>query len=177
VTDTHDLVERNAAFRTDGFSAELRINPFGNLMVIGCVDPRVDPTHVLGLANGEAAVIRNVGGRITPATLRTMALLGKVGQANAETRRPGEWNLVILHHTDCGMTDLTPFPDLLAEYFEVPVEELGAKSVSDPVGSVQVDVAVVLAHTRGTQSLVSGLVYDVETGLVETIVAPTALQP
>ncbi|WP_425343349.1 carbonic anhydrase [Pseudofrankia saprophytica] len=35
-------------------------------MVVGCVDPRVDPTHVLGLEQGEAAVIRNVGGRITP---------------------------------------------------------------------------------------------------------------
>jgi carbonic anhydrase len=176
VTDTHDLTERNAAFRTNGFDADLRINPAGNLMVVGCVDPRVDPTHVLGLANGEAAVIRNVGGRITPATLRTMALLGKVGQANADSRRPGEWNLVILHHTDCGMTDLAAFPDLLAEYFEISVDELAAKSVSDPIGSVQVDVEVILTHTRGAQSLVSGLVYDVATGLVETVVAPTALQ-
>jgi carbonic anhydrase len=36
------------------------------MMVVGCVDPRVDPAHVLGLSNGEAAIIRNVGGRITP---------------------------------------------------------------------------------------------------------------
>src|ERR1700709_1515838 len=123
MTDVDDLVGRNAAFASDGFAAGLAISPRGNMMVVCCVDPRVDPGHVLGLENGEAAVIRNVGGRITPATLRTMAMLTKVGQANAESRVPGTWNLVVLHHTDCGMTDLAAFPDLLADYFEVSVDE------------------------------------------------------
>jgi len=120
MTTTQDLTERNAAFASKGFVSGLTINPRGNMMVIGCVDPRVDPGHVLGLDNGEAAIIRNVGGRITPATLRTLAMLSKVGQANADTHVPGIWNLVILHHIDCGMTDLAPYPDLLAEYFEIP---------------------------------------------------------
>jgi carbonic anhydrase len=177
MTEPKDLIERNAAFAADGFSADLTINPSGNLMVIGCVDPRVDPGHILGLANGEAAIIRNVGGRITPATLRTMAMLGKVGAANAETHRPGDWNLVILHHTDCGMTDLAPFPDLLAEYFEIPATELDAKSVSDPNGSVQVDVEVIKQNIHASAYLVTGLVYDVETGRVETVVPPTLLSP
>jgi carbonic anhydrase len=177
MTEPKDLIERNAAFAADDFSADLTINPSGNLMVIGCVDPRVDPGHILGLANGEAAIIRNVGGRITPATLRTMAMLGKVGAANAETHRPGDWNLVILHHTDCGMTDLAPFPDLLAEYFEIPATELDAKSVSDPNGSVQVDVEVIKQNIHASAYLVTGLVYDVETGRVETVVPPTLLSP
>jgi carbonic anhydrase len=132
---------------------------------------------VLGLDNGEAAIIRNVGGRITPATLRTMAMLGKVGAANASTHRPGDWNLVILHHTDCGMTDLAPFPDVLAEYFEIPSSELETKSVSDPVGSVRVDVEVILRALHGTAFLVSGLVYDVDTGLIDVVVPPTPLTP
>src|SRR5271168_1303932 len=127
MTDAHDLTLRNAQFATRGFDAALTINPSGNMMVVGCVDPRVDPGHVLGLNNGEAAIIRNVGGRITPATLRTMGMLGKVGQANADTRVPGTWNLVILHHTDCGMTDLAPYPELLAEYFEISQGELAGK--------------------------------------------------
>jgi carbonic anhydrase len=177
MTDPRDLTRRNAEFATTAFSADLTINPSGNMMVIGCVDPRVDPAHVLGLKNGEAAIIRNVGGRITPATLRTMAMLGKVGAANASTHRPGDWNLVILHHTDCGMTDLAPFPGLLAEYFEVPLLELETKSVSDPVGSVRVDVDVILQAIHGTAFLISGLVYDVDTGLVETVVPPTPLSP
>jgi carbonic anhydrase len=175
MTEPKDLIERNAAFAADAFAGELTINPSGNMMIIGCVDPRVDPGHVLGLANGEAAIIRNVGGRITPATLRTMGMLGKVGAANASTHRPGDWNLVILHHTDCGMTDLAPFPDLLAEYFEIPVAGLEAKSVSDPVGSVRVDVEVIKQNIHASAYLVTGLVYDVDTGLVQTVVPPTLL--
>jgi carbonic anhydrase len=131
---------------------------------------------VLGLKQGEAAVIRNVGGRITPATLRTMVMLGKVGQANQASRHAGVWNLVILHHTDCGMTDLAAFPDLLAEYFEIAADEVDAKAVSDPIGSVQVDVDVIKQEVRGSAFLVSGLVYDVSTGLVETVGAPTPLR-
>jgi carbonic anhydrase len=176
MSDTEDLVRRNAEFADQRFAPELRINPSGNMMIVGCVDPRVDPAQVLGVRHGEAAVIRNVGGRITPATLRTMGMLGKVGQANADGRRPGTWNLVILHHTDCGMTDLAAFPDLLAEYFEVPPAELAAKSVSDPRGSVRVDVDVILGVLHADDFLVSGLVYDVTTGRVETVVPATPLR-
>jgi carbonic anhydrase len=176
VTTTEDLTQRNAAFASNGFDPHLTINPQGNMMVVGCVDPRVDPAHVLGLANGEAAIIRNVGGRITPATLRTMAMLGKVGQANAETHVPGTWNLVILHHTDCGMTDLAPYPELLAEYFEVSQTDLADKSVVDPVGSVRVDVKMILDNIHGSDFLVSGLVYDVATGSLDVVVAPTPLR-
>src|ERR1700712_2873193 len=139
MTDSRDLTERNALFTAEEFQPGLSINPSGNMMVIGCVDPRVDPAHVLGLDNGEAAIIRNVGGRVTPATLRTLKMLSKVGAANPEGKQPGDWNLVILHHTDCGMTDLAGHHELLAEYFEIPAEELAGKSVSDPRGSVQVD--------------------------------------
>ncbi|BBZ26130.1 carbonic anhydrase [Mycolicibacterium madagascariense] len=173
MTTVGDLTARNASFASAGFERDLTINPGGNVMVIGCVDPRVDPGHVLGLANGEAAIIRNVGGRVTPATLRTMAMLSKVGQANAETRRPGPLNLVLLHHTDCGMNDLAAFPGLLAEYFETTVDELDAKSVTDPVGSVRTDVEVIRQSIHAPDYLVSGLVYDVRTGAVEVVVPPT----
>jgi carbonic anhydrase len=170
LTDTHDLSQRNSHFAQTGFVADLAINPSGNMMVVGCVDPRVDPAHVLGLGNGEAAIIRNVGGRITTATLRTMAMLSNVGQANTDTRRPGIWNLVILHHTDCGLTDLASFPELLADYFEITIDELGAKSVNDPVGSVRGDVEIIKSAITAKDFLVSGLVDDVDTGLVEIVV-------
>lgn len=177
MTTTADLTQRNANFTTSGFDPHLTINPRGNMMIVGCVDPRVDPAYVLGLANGEAAIIRNVGGRITPSTLRTMTMLSKVGQANADTHVPGTWNLVILHHTDCGMTDLAPYPDLLAEYFEISKSELAGKSVVDPVGSVRVDVEMILNSIRGSDFLVSGLVYDVTTGGLDVVVSPTPLRP
>ena len=56
MTDLHELFTRNAEFAVSEFSADLTINPSGNMMVVGCVDPRVDPAHVLGLRNGEAPV-------------------------------------------------------------------------------------------------------------------------
>ncbi|MFE5136272.1 carbonic anhydrase [Streptomyces fagopyri] len=175
MTDTDELVRRNGDFVAAEFRTRpgLTINPTGNMMVVGCVDPRVDPTRILGLGLGEAAVIRNVGGRITPATLRTMNMLGKVGAANPDGKVSGDWNLVLLHHTDCGMTDLASFPELLAEYFEIPESELVAKSVSDPYGSVRVDTDLIRQEIRGPGFLVSGLVYDVSTGTVEIAVPPT----
>jgi hypothetical protein len=57
---------------------------------------------------------------------------------------------VILHHTDCGMTDLAPCPQLLAEYFEISQRELAGKSVVDPVGSVRVDVEMILTLCRAS---------------------------
>jgi carbonic anhydrase len=173
MTIIDQLIERNAGFAERAFNPELRINPTQKLMVICCVDPRVDPTLMLGVGLGEAAVIRNVGGRVTPATIQTMGLLSLVGKANGGGPDP-DWNLVVLHHTDCGMTDLAAFPDALAPYFGIGVEDLGAKSVSDPYGSVKVDVDI-LRHTEPLASAfqISGLVYDVDTGLVE-IVVPAA---
>ena len=170
MTVIDDLRSRNADFAQHRFDPGLRINPSRRTTLVGCVDPRVDPAAVLGLALGEAAVIRNVGGRITPAILATLGLLARVGQANGGGPRAG-WNLVVLHHTDCGMTDLAAFPDLLADYFGIPAEELPAKAVSDPYASVRVDVDLL----RAVPSLgfaVSGLVYDVSTGFVELVVAP-----
>jgi carbonic anhydrase len=176
MTVLDDLTARNADFAAHRFDAGLRINPSRRLMLVGCVDPRVDPAAVLGVALGEAATIRNVGGRITPATLKTFAMLGRVGKANGGG--PGEgWNLVVLHHTDCGMTDLAAFPDLLAEYFEISPDALSEKAVSDPYESVRVDVAVLRAAPMlSPDFLVSGLVYDVETGGLDIAVPPTRLR-
>jgi carbonic anhydrase len=109
MTVLEDLATRNADFAAYRFPPDLRLNPSCKTMLIGCVDPRVDPALVLGVELGEAAVIRNVGGRVTPATLKTLTMLGAVGRANGGG--PGQgWNLIVLHHTDCGMTDLAAFP-------------------------------------------------------------------
>src|SRR5436309_7592487 len=111
VIDT--LAQRNAAFARSRFSADLKIIPSMKTMIIGCADPRVDPADIFGLAPGEAVVLRNIGGRITPATLQTMALLREVAKASGGDIGPG-WNLIVLHHTDCGITRLVHSPDLLA---------------------------------------------------------------
>ena len=175
MTDIAELVLRNNDFAAGEFvdGARLTIKATGDMMVIGCVDPRVDPAHVLRLGHGEAVVIRNPGGRITPATLRAMTTLNKVTAAHPESRPGGTWNLVILHHTSCGLADLASDDDVLAEYFETPASELAAKSVGDPRGSVRADVDLIHRLIHRPNFLVSGLVYDVRTGRVEVVVPPT----
>ncbi|MFK0150455.1 carbonic anhydrase [Streptomyces sp. NPDC090493] len=173
--DTDELVRRNAGFADGGSFAGLGLMPRGSLTVIGCVDPRVDPSDVLGLELGEAAAIRNVGGRVTPATLRTLGMLSKVVQARTGGPRPGGVHYAVLHHTDCGITDLAAFPELLADYFEVPAGDLDTKAVTDPVAAVRVDVGI-LRQKLPAGVLVSGLVYDVATGLIEVVVPPTRVE-
>src|SRR5258707_13579589 len=113
----------------------------------------------------EALAIRNIGGRITPATLQTIAMLQTVAQVQGAT--PGKGNLVIVHHTDCGITRLAGKPDLLASYFGIDKAELQAKAVSDPRAAVAVDVAAFKANPLPGEWAVYGLVYHVRTALAE----------
>ena len=177
MTTTIDtLIARNDDFAAQRFQGGLSLLPSLKAIVVGCADPRVDPALVLGLDLGEAAIIRNIGGRITPATLQTMAMLGLIPQVEGVTISGG-FHLIVLHHTDCGITRLVGFPDLLAQHFGVARDDLGAKAVTDPYAAVKVDVAALQANPnlRG-DFIVSGLVYDVATGRVEIVVAPTPLR-
>jgi carbonic anhydrase len=144
-------------------------------IVIGCVDPRVAPNDVLSFELGDAAAIRNVGGRVTPALVQELAMLRKVTQAAGGDIGP-EWEFIVLRHTDCGITRLEGSPELLAAFFDVEEDRLEAKAVNDPRAAVAVDVAALKADpSLPAGVLVSGLVYDVATGLVETVVAPSVL--
>jgi carbonic anhydrase len=164
---TEELVQRNARFAASGAAAGLSFPTSQTLRVVGCVDSRVDPSLVLGLGLGEAVVMRNIGGRVTAAALRSWALLGRLGQG----RPPAGAHMVILHHTDCGILRLAAYPKQLAAYFEIPVAELDGKAVGDPYAAVRVDVGIARQALPGG-FLVSGLVYDVHTGLIEVVAAP-----
>jgi carbonic anhydrase len=169
VIDTY--TERNAHFAAH-HPLGLRLMPTSKTIIIGCVDPRVPPSHVLGVEVGEAAILRNVGGRVTPGVLRELNMLARVTQAAGGVLGPG-WNLVVLHHTDCGITRLVDAPDMLATFFEIGEEALEAKAVGDPRAAVAADVTTLKAEPAlSGEFIVSGLVYDVTTGLVETVVQP-----
>ncbi len=171
------LHERNKQFAAGEFKRGLAMAPHLRAMIIGCADPRVDPANVLGLELGDAAVIRNVGGRITPATLQTMAMLRLVASAEPGGPPGAGWNLILLHHTDCGINHLTHYPDLLAEHLGVEVADLEHKHITDPWASVRADAALLKANPfLPAEFLVSGLVYDVETGLIEQVVGPELLR-
>jgi carbonic anhydrase len=126
---------------------------------------------VLGLDLGEAVVMRNIGGRVTPAVLRSWGLLAKLSQSNpSDAPNPGPPHLTILHHTDCGIKRLAAFPEQLAEFFEIAVADLHTKEISDPQAAVRIDVEIARRTLPGR--VISGLVYDIETGLIEVVVPP-----
>ncbi|HUB42006.1 MAG TPA: carbonic anhydrase [Streptosporangiaceae bacterium] len=165
-----DLTERNAQFAKTHFSPGLRMRPTLATIVICCVDTRVDPTVVLGAEQGEIMAIRNVGGRITPHTLDELIMLRQVSQSAGNDF--SEWELIIMQHTQCGITRIQDHPELLASYFEIGEKDLPGTWVADPQAAVVRDAAVLRGETRLDGARVSGLVYDVATGLVETIVHP-----
>jgi carbonic anhydrase len=170
---TDELVRRNAAFVAGGAFAGLPFPTRHTLQVLGCVDSRVDPAHVLGLDPGEAVVMRNIGGRVTPAVLRSWDMLAKLGRRKPnDAPKTGPPHLTILHHTDCGIKQLAAFPEQLAEFFEIPVAELATKEINDPQAAVRLDVEIA-RRTLPSGRLISGLVYDTETGLIEVVVPPS----
>jgi carbonic anhydrase len=178
------MLERNKDFAAQQSAAGTlmpslpRATPNLRALIIGCADMRVDPAHVLGIKPGEAVVIRNIGGRITPGLLEQLGLLGRIGEvAGAIPGGGGEFHIIVLHHTDCGITRLAGEPAMLAHYFQVREEELKAKAVTDPRAAVAVDVASLRAIPALPGAwLLSGLVYNVATGLVEIVVPPAPIR-
>jgi carbonic anhydrase len=179
------MLERNKEFAARQSAAGTlmpslpRALPKVKAIIIGCADMRVDPAHVLGVNLGEAVVIRNIGGRITPGLLEQLGLLGRIGEvAGAIPGDGGEFHIVVLHHTDCGITRLAGDPAMLSGYFQIKEGELTRKAVTDPRAAVAVDVALLRAIPALPGAwLISGLIYDVATGLVEIVVPQARIRP
>src|SRR5580693_8146844 len=178
------LLERNKQFAAQQSAAGTLMPslpaalPNVKAIIIGCADMRVDPAHILGIKPGEAVVMRNIGGRITPELLEQLGLLGRIGEvAGKIPGGGGEFHIMVLQHTDCGITRLAGDPAMLAHYFQIQEGEVKKKVVTDPRAAVAGDVALL----RGIPALpgewlISGLVYDVTTGLVEIVVPPAAIR-
>jgi carbonic anhydrase len=89
----------------------------------------------------------------------------------------GEFHIIVLQHTDCGITRLAGDPAMLTRYFQTQEGELKKKKVTDPRAAVAVDVAMLRAIPglpRDWQ--ISRLVYAVATGLVEVVVPPALIR-
>lgn len=174
MTTIDNLMKRNEDFAAHRFvGLPLTVKT----IIVSCADPRVDPAQLLGLEPGEAVVVRNIGGRVTPGTMQSLNMLVQVARA-VGVKPESEFNLIVLHHTDCGINILNQGnPDMLADYFIIDQEELKAKAITDPRAAVAVDVATLKANpTLPGWWLVSGLVYDVTTGRVDVVVPPAPLQ-
>ena len=181
MTILDSMLERNRHFVASQSPArELMPGALPNVkaIIIGCADMRVDPARVLGIKPGEAVVMRNIGGRITPGLLEQLGMLGRIGEvAGAIPGGGGEFHLIVLQHTNCGITYLADETAMLTRYFQMPEGELKKKKVADPRAAVAVDVALLRAvpPLPGEWPL-SGLVYDVGTGLVEVVVPPARIR-
>lgn len=171
------LRQRNADFSASGFTAGLKMLPSLKTLIVGCVDPRVDPMDILKLEPGEAAIIRNVGGRVSPALFDTLGMLRAVSKAGGGELGPG-WNLVVLQHTNCGINGCYhEAPDLLAHYMGVPEDALASLAITDPYKAVQIDIEALRARDDIPAAFtVTGMVYDVGTGKVDIVVPPSRLR-
>ncbi len=179
-----NMLERNRHFAAQQASAGAlmpslqRAMPNVKAIIIGCADMRADPAHVLGIRPGEAVVIRNIGGRITPGLLEQLGLFWRIGELGGQIPGGGgEFHIIVLQHTDCGISRLAGDPAMLPHYFQIKGDELKTKAVTDPRAAVTVDVASLRAvPALPSKWLLSGLVYDVATGLVEVVVPPAPIR-
>ena len=167
-----ELLERNASFARTGAKDRVPSIPFlpnRQVYILTCIDPRVDPAQVFGLQLGDAIVARTVGGRVTPAVLQDLAWISYLH----ETKTPdaGWFEFAVMHHTDCGSGFFAD--DELRHGFAArgyDDAELARLAVLDPSVTVPVDVATVLGAPQVSGRIkVTGLSYDVRTGLVTTV--------
>jgi carbonic anhydrase len=172
-TGIDSALERNRAFAASGGHQGAVVFPELRLFVVTCIDPRVDPAHFLGLELGDAMVVRNVGGRATPEVINDVAFIGQIAE-NVVLEGP-LFEVAVIHHTQCGAGALADdtFRSRYAERTGADESELRDKAILDPRATVTSDVERLRSASALSHRIeVSGHVYDVETGLMETIVGP-----
>lgn len=161
---------RNRAFAAAGGHRGAVVFPNLSLLVITCLDPRVDPAHFLGLGLSDAMVLRNVGGRVTPEVINDVAFIGQLAE-NALPDGP-LFEVAVIHHTQCGTGALADdtFRHRYAHRIGADESTLREHAVLDPTATVTRDVERLRSATAiSPRVTLSGHVYDVLTGLVQTV--------
>ena len=158
MTELERILETNRAFTSSFDLGALEIPPARLLLVLTCLDARLDPARMLGLEIGDAHVLRNAGGRVTDDVVRS---------AVVSSWLLGTREFLVIHHTDCGMTKFTDdvLHGMIQDATGIDVSDEEYLSFSDVDESVREDVA----RLRDLKTLpegvtVAGLVYDVRTG-------------
>jgi len=170
-----ELIERNRRFAETFAHGQLSMRPSRSTFIVTCLDARIDPGRIFGLEVGDAVVIRNAGGRVTADVLRDLTVLGFLASTVPGTS-PLVPEVVVVHHTDCGMARLADpqTQRALAERLAVEPSQVAALAVPDPYESVQADVERVRNAPGASESLVvAGFVYDVKTGLLVEVDSPS----
>ncbi len=164
MSEVERMLQANEGFAVGFDRGDLEIPPTRGVIVLTCIDARVDPARMFGLDLGEAHVVRNAGGRASDDAIRSITVSSWL---------LGPREVAVVHHTECGMTMFTDdmLRDKIREQNGVDVGATDYLTFTDVDQSVRDDVG----RLRGLASLpeglvVSGYVYDVRTGRVREVV-------
>jgi carbonic anhydrase len=162
VTATDELLQNNADYAEGFDKADLPLPPAKGVAVVACMDARLNVYGMLGLREGDAHVIRNAGGVITDDEIRSLAI---------SQRLLGTREIILIHHTDCGMLTFTD--DELKQQIQ---EEAGIKPhfSMESFTDLEEDVRQSISRIQASpfiphKDAVRGFVYEVETGRLREV--------
>jgi len=161
MTATDDLLANNARY-AESFSGPLPMPPATGVAVLACMDARLDVPRMLGLGEGDAHVIRNAGGVVTDDAIRSLAI---------SQRLLGTTEIVLVHHTDCGMLTFTD------DSFRADIQnDTGIKPhwAAEAFSDIEQDVRQSIARIKASPFIpkkdsVRGFVFDVATGRLNEV--------
>ncbi len=164
MTVTDEMLRANQTYAAAFDKGGLPMPPGRRVAVVACMDARLNPFGMLGLTEGDAHVIRNAGGVVTDDAVRSLAI---------SQRLLGTREIVLIHHTDCGM--LTFRDDELKAQIESDTG-LRPPFALEAFADVDEDVRQSLRRVRASpyiphRDAVRGFVYEVETGRLREVTA------
>jgi carbonic anhydrase len=164
MSTSDELLRNNAAYAAAYAHGALPTAPAKPVAVLTCMDARIDPHRMLGLAEGDAHVIRNAGGVANDDAIRSLVV---------SQRKLGTREVLVILHTDCGMRTFAE--DAFAEQLEA---ETGVRPAwqTTSFNEIEADVRRAVARVRSSPFLphvdaVRGFVYELETGLLREVVS------
>jgi len=162
MSTTDELLENAKGYAASFDKGDLPMPPGRKIAIVACMDARLNPYGLLGLQEGDAHVIRNAGGVITNDEIRSLAI---------SQRLLGTEEIVLIHHTDCGMLTFTD-----DEFRRSIQDDVGIKPdwAAEAFPDVDEDVRQSLARVNASPFIpkkdsVRGFVYEVETGSLREV--------
>lgn len=162
MSTTDELLKNAEAYAAEFAKGDLPLPPARKIAIVACMDARLIPTKVLGLQEGDAHVIRNAGGVVTDDEIRSLAI---------SQRLLGTEEIVLIHHTDCGMLTFTDDDFKRQVQDDTGIKpEWAAESFTDLDEDVRQSAARIKASPFiPRKESVRGFVYEVETGRLREV--------
>lgn len=174
MTDNSSLLAQNARFAAQFSDGDMTALPKLGMIVLTCIDARVDPAHVLGLKLGDSVVLRNNGGRVTRAALEEITALAALVGKLTGTGQAG-FHIVLMQHTQCG-AQIFADPAFQAEVLNKTGVDVSESAITDQESDLSRDIDKLRDATALPEGIsVSALLYDVKTGIAREIAKPRTL--